>query len=79
LKICTDAAHCESTMGSMYLRKKGFRHSEETKNKIRIAQRLAHKTINYGFKDGNVPWNKGKRGIFSKEVRDKISVAHKGK
>ena len=40
----------------------GFKHSEETKNKLR----------------GNIPWNKGKTNIYSKEVRKRMSKAHLG-
>lgn len=31
------------------------------------------------FKKGQIPWNKNKRGIYSEEVRKKMSEAHKGK
>jgi len=45
----------------------GKHHSEETKRKIRQA------------KKGQIPWNKGKTGIYSKETLIKISEAQKGK
>ena len=28
---------------------------------------------------GNIPWNKGKIGVYSEETRQKMSEAHKGK
>jgi hypothetical protein len=46
---------------------KGFRHSKETK--LKISMRLK----------GQSPWNKGKKEIYSKETREKMSKAKKGK
>jgi len=40
---------------------KGYKHTEESKKKMS----MAHK--------GQIPWNKGKTGIYSKEHREKIS------
>lgn len=31
------------------------------------------------FKKGKVPWNKGKKGIYSEETRKKMGLANKGK
>ena len=45
---------------------KGRHHSEETKRKLSEANK------------GQIPWNKGKTGIFSESVLQKIGEAHKG-
>jgi group I intron endonuclease len=46
---------------------KGIKRSE----KVRKNMSLAHK--------GNIPWNKGKKGIYSDEYIRKLSESHKGK
>ena|SRR3990167_8282887 len=37
------------------------------------------KMKNYGFQKGNIPWSKGKVGVFSKAVVKRISESMKGK
>lgn len=46
----------------------GWHHSEETLAKLRKPH-----------KKGQVPWNKGLRGIYSAETRQKMSLGRKGK
>ena len=48
--------------------KKGFKHSQKTKNK-------QSKSWLKKFKDGYSVWNKGKRGIYSENYRKKLSEA----
>ncbi len=45
--------------------RKGCKHTEETKKKISIANSKAL--------IGHIPWNKGKSGIYSEEIKQKIS------
>lgn len=45
----------------------GRKHTEEAKRKMSLA------------KQGYIPWNKGKIGIYSEETKRKISKANKGK
>ena len=50
------------------MRPKGFKHSEETKRKIGLANSIALKGIKHTEerkrnKRGQTPWNKGKRGL----------------
>lgn len=49
--------------------RKGVHLSEETKRKISESKKSKH----------NIPWNKGKTGAYSEEVRKKMSDGHKGK
>lgn len=46
---------------------KGIKHSEDSKKKQ--SEKMKGKT----------PWNKGKKGIYSEEIIEKMSKAHKGK
>ena len=46
---------------------KGKVMSESAKRKIRLA------------KKGNIPWNKGKKGIYSKETLEKMRLSHIGR
>lgn len=68
----------------------GKQHSKESKLKMsethkhiaRFGLREYNSKPNSGsFKKGNVPWNKGKRGVcfHSEETRRKMSASHKGK
>lgn len=49
----------------------GFKHSEETKLKIGYSNSKSLK--------GNIPWNKGKVGIYSEDTKRKMSLAKLGK
>ena len=50
---------------------KGNSHSEETKEKI--------KNSNIGKNKGKEPWNKGKKGVYSRESLEKMSKSRMGK
>jgi hypothetical protein len=50
--------------------KKGHKLSEDTKKQISLRMRGNPK----GFKKGCVPWNKGKMGVYTEEIRLKMSV-----
>lgn len=54
-----------------HLFKKGHKLSEETKRKIGEANKIALK--------GNTPWNKGKKGVYSKETLEKWSKTRQGR
>jgi DNA mismatch endonuclease Vsr len=61
---------------------KGKKLSTEYKKKISIATKKAmnnpeiiKKVQKYQFKKGIIPWNKGKRGVYSVEVIEKIRAA----
>jgi hypothetical protein len=63
--------------------RKGIPCSEETKKKISEAK-MGHlvseetrEKISEGHK-GQIPWNKGKTGVYSEETKKKIGEAHKG-
>lgn len=62
---------------------KGIPHSEEHKRKIGEAQKgkiipkSQRKKISETLK-GNIPWNKGKIGVYSNEQISKMKLAHKG-
>ena len=64
---------------------KRFVHSEETKRKIGLKSKekfiknpaLKQKLID--FNKGKEAWNKGKRGIYSKETLEKMSQARKNR
>lgn len=64
--------------------KTGFKHSEETKNKLRLLS-LGRKPSDETRKKmsdarkGCIPWNKGKTGLLSSETRAKIGKFHLGK
>lgn len=49
----------------------GFNHSQETKLKIGKSNSIALK--------GNIPWNKGKTGIYSEESKQKMRAAKIGR
>jgi hypothetical protein len=60
---------------------KGQHHTN--KSKIKISQSMSkflssHKVNSYRFRNGNIPWNKGKIGIYSKEHIEKIRNSHLG-
>ncbi len=63
----------------------GKKLSEEQKKKIGLSNIGKHYYIHSEkaklkmskAKKGYVPWNKGKKGVYSEEVRRKMSVAHK--
>jgi len=48
----------------------GYKHSEETKKKI-------SKKVNEAIAKGFQPWNKGKKNVYTKEQRERISKATK--
>lgn len=45
----------------------GRKHTEESKKKMSNSHR------------GAIPWNKGKTGVYSDEVKDKIGASKRGK
>ena len=53
------------------LKNNGFKHSKETKRKIGLANSISL--------IGNIPWNKGKKDIYSQETLKKMSKAKIGK
>lgn len=72
--------HTEKTREKMSIAHKGKPKSEEWKNNIRISN--TGKKIPEDVKikiansnKGNIPWNKGKRGIYSEEVIKKMRDA----
>ncbi len=81
---CKGVKHSEETRRKMSLSSTGFRHSEETKAKMRLIamgrkqSKEAREKMSLA-KKGVVPWNKGKKGIYSDECRLKISNRRKGK
>jgi len=56
----------EETKKKISEARKGFRMSEEQKIKLSIANK------------GNIPWNKGKVGVYSEESIRMMSESHKG-
>ena len=70
---------------------KGSHHTELTKTKIRLSKvgqpgywkekYRSEKTIKKisSALMGNIPWNKGKKGVCSKETLEKMRLAHMGK
>lgn len=67
---------------------RGMKRSEQTKAKLKVkwANRskeersaISRRTVKTRRQRGFKPWNVGKIGIYSKETRDKISKAKKGK
>lgn len=66
----------EVTMGSPW---KGKHLSEEHKKRISSANKGKNIGNTHGFRKGDIPWNKGKSGIYSEEHRRMISLANKGK
>jgi hypothetical protein len=64
--------------------RKGYTHSEETRKKISIGNKgKIHneetKRKLSEIKKGHIPWNKGKKDIFSEEAIEKNRKAHLGK
>jgi len=59
----------------------GYKHSEETKLKMRKPKSEEHKRKLSKAKQGYVPWNKGKKGLYftSEKTKLKQSIALKGK
>tara|TARA_Y100000310_G_C20312805_1_gene637004 strand:- start:77 stop:559 length:483 start_codon:yes stop_codon:yes gene_type:complete len=63
---------------------KGRKHTEETKQKMRMVDKSYTQTEEYKQKQreshiGQVPWNKGKTGIYSEETLKKMGDAKRGK
>lgn len=54
----------------------GKKLSEETKQKISSSKK-GQKPTN-PFKKGNIPWNKGKTGIYSAQTKEKMKLSHSG-
>lgn len=75
--------HSEESKRKMSESHKGHIISEETRNKIsqankgNIASEETKKKLSESHK-GQIPWNKGKRGIYSEETINKISNTLKG-
>ena len=58
--------------------KKGYKHSVEIIEKIRKKGRMKKGQTNSGsFKNGEVPWNKNKTEVYSKEILEKMSKGQK--
>ncbi len=57
----------------------GKHHSEETKKKLSKIKKGQRCSPNTEFKKDSIPWNKGKKGIYSKEVLENWSKKRKGK
>lgn len=57
----------------------GLHLSKEHKRKISEAQKDQHHSPSTEFKKDCIPWNKGKKGIYSKEALERMSESHKGK
>lgn len=59
----------------------GYRHSEETKYKMRKPKTIEHRKRLSEVKKGKSPWNKGRHDLppQSKETRNKKSMVLKGK
>jgi len=53
--------------------------SEDTKNKISKTKKGNSPIPKHAFKEGHIPWNKGKTGVFSKETLKKMSITHKNR
>ena len=51
--------------------------SEDTKNKISKIKKGNSPIPKHAFKEGHIPWNKGKTEVFSKETLKKMSITHK--
>jgi group I intron endonuclease len=72
--------NCSLVAGSML----GYKHSDETKNKVSKAGRGKPKTEEHNRKNsesnkGKIPWNKGLRGVYSEESLNLMSKAKTGK
>ena len=68
--------------GEEFAHFRGRKHTEETKAKMRMVDKSYMKTEEYRKKmseslKGNVPWNKGKTGIYSEETLKKMSEVRK--
>jgi group I intron endonuclease len=59
----------------------GYKHYEKTKLKMRKPKSQEHKNKLSKSKQGYIPWNKGKKGLYfaSEETKLKQSIALKGK
>lgn len=57
----------------------GKKHSENSKNKISKTKKGQRVSPSTEFKNGCIPWNKGKNGVYSKDVLENWSKKRKGK
>lgn len=73
------------TLVAVLILEEGFFHSEETKRKIgqkskeKFIKNPALKQHLINLHKGKEPWNKGKKGIYSKKTIEKMSQAMKNR
>ena len=88
--ICKKAGNCLGVKHSLETRlkmsnsSKGMKHTEETKRKMSEMamgrKRSPESRLKMSIaKKGIIPWNKGKKGIYSDDYRKKISDSRRGK
>jgi len=62
--------------------RKGYRQTKEHSRRISVTRKENYKKglYDYGFREGHIPWNKGKKGLYkhSEEIRKIISLSKIG-